>query len=291
MKGTIVLLCIASKLRDISYRLSFTKDDIIEQYHSYTPQIHEVGGEISINNIVSVGDSQYKVFTNLYPIVYSGSTGSDENYIRVDFTTSELNDQVNKAQSSDDIYEINVKKKIKDMLLKGDSSLSPSVNKSISEIAMYVNSLEEMARRFWIVYNKEDINREEQKIILNIYGKVKEYWGYLRDDVESDVAHEFYSPTLNVEGLSTKVFSSVILSIREGLKRLFKRYPNKMLHGLEIDSKPDYAGDKRRAAIYQKLFSRYMSMIIGDSIPYTIENGPGGQLYKFKEPLSAKMFK
>lgn len=269
-------------LRQLSERIALTRDDFIKEYHSFSPKVHNVSGETVVSNVVEVGDKSYKVITTL-----GIKDIGDQNIVRVDFSTIELNKDTKKLQDIDHIFDYNLIKDVKKYIgyFKDVENIKPYYDE-----IMRIKEFRQLEPTFLKVLSSLNKLKDAYPKYEGAYEKINQVWLWLSHKMNSD-SPEHMSPTLNVQGLSTKVFSSVILSIREGLKRLSKIYPKGFFHGFEIDSKKDTPNDLRRENIYSKLYEKFMPMILGSDIKYTKRAGPDGQLYIFDSPLYAKDIK
>jgi len=255
---------------------------LIKEYHTHSPQVHSIRGELIVSNIIDIGDNKYKVITSL-----ETKKIEDKNIIRIDFSTIELNKKTKNIQDSYQLHDYNLIETTKEYIgyFKDIKNIGPFYEELIK-----ITKFDQLEPTFTKVLDRLKILKDRDSNYELAYKKIDQVWSWLGIRIK-EMDEDSMSPTLNVPGLSTRVFSSVILSIMEGLKRLLKIKSNNSIDGFEIDSKKDNPGDKRRENIYSRLYDKFFPMLLSSELKYTKKMGPDGYLYLFDRPLVLKDLK
>lgn len=275
--------------RGLFPKKSFTKDDIIRENYTFNPKFHVVNSAIvHRNDVVLPSGEEYTVITSVTPSV--SPEGLVE--VRVDFST------VEKTDHSD--------KNIRDIDELGDHSQATEIKQYIKDTIL---SFEQQGQELWAkafknIFEKlgnsfDDIEDFYEKNI-QAYEKdtpeIKKLGDKIREVSENFSVYN--SKTLNKEGLSTKVLSSVVLSIVESLRNIKTRLtgPGKKrndlkLHSFLIGAKKDFDGDSRRQTIYKNLFKKFSSMITNERYTIKETRASDGDLeshYQYNKPIPFK---
>jgi hypothetical protein len=244
---------IADFIKDCVKKISFTREDFDREKENFSPEFYMTGSVLNISNKVLVGDKEYNIITSL-----ELKKWNRPNFLlHVRFTTYEINEETKDLKKSD-VYDKVMLKKVKTQI-EYNFAHEP------------FNALVQKARSFF-----------ELDSILRSLVKSKQFTPEQIKTIDN-IMQQTTAPTLNVRGLSTKVFPSIMLSIKEGFKRL---NPNAKIAGISMAAKGDYANDTRRSEIYHMLFKKFSDVITGSPLKYTIEGGFPNFRYVFDQPIT-----
>jgi len=293
------LLEISRLLRESSDKIALTQEDLTSEYLNFNPKINHVYGYTTVRNTVDVGEDLYNVYTQI-----AVTEIDDGNYIEIHFYTFPEDDKSSRKHMSDPeligrhkalTYAIEKVKK----LLNGLDLVGKFVP-SIVGVPDFESLLKNLERWHRVVKSSEESYKKKDSAnsrILAVYDKEKkalseayEFVSNMHNDSnlsqeDQEANDRAHNPTLNVPGLSTKVFSSVIFSIREALRKIATQKPNLIINGFLIGAKEDHTGDKRRETVYRHLFRKFKSFILGTSTGYVERPHGEGSLYVLDTPV------